>query len=56
MIKVSKYFQAYLLAIMGVIICLTSDLTEHTFLYGFFGGWFIGASLRLARQSGREEK
>jgi hypothetical protein len=54
-IKFTKYFYAYILAMMGIIImCVVSG--PYPILYGFIGGWFIGSGLRLAREYGEEKK
>ena len=40
-IQFTKYFYAYVLAIMGVIMCNVGG--PYPILYGFIGGWFIGS-------------
>jgi len=53
-IKFTKYFYAYILAMMGIIMCVVNG--PYPILYGFIGGWFIGSGLRLAREYGEEKK
>jgi hypothetical protein len=52
-IQFTKYFYAYVLAIMGVIMCNVGG--PYPILYGFIGGWFIGSGLKLAREYGEEK-
>lgn len=39
---------------MGVVVCMVDS--PYPILYGFVGGWFIGIGLKLARESGKENK
>ncbi len=48
----TKYFWAYIISIMGVVVCMVDS--PYPILYGFIGGWFIGIGLKLARQYGEE--
>jgi hypothetical protein len=51
-IQMTKYFWAYIISIMGVVVCMVDS--PYPILYGFIGGWFIGIGLKLARQYGEE--
>ena len=53
-IKFSKYFWAHIVAIMGIWICIMDS--PYPIWYAFFGAYFVGVGLKLARQHGSEEK
>ena len=54
MINLTKYFWAYVFAIMGMILLIFVD--NYPILYGFFGGRFIAIGLRLAREYGEQTR
>lgn len=54
MIKFTKYFWAHIISIMGIILLILADVGNQT-LFSFFGGYFVGVGLRLAREFGEEK-
>lgn len=50
MVKITKYTQAILLAMMGIyMVSATNGI-----LFSIIGGMFVGSSLIMARKSGEE--
>ncbi len=54
MIKFTKYFWVHIIAMMGIVLLILADDANQT-LFSFFGGYFVGVGLRLAREFGEEK-
>lgn len=52
MIRLSKYTWAYIIAMMGILLIQV----EGGAILTFFGGFFVGKAIQIARESGEEEK
>lgn len=52
MIRLSKYTWAYIIAMMGILLIQVDGGAILT----FFGGFFVGKAIQIARESGEEEK
>ena len=54
MIRFTKFFWAYVISVMGMVLLIYSD--EYPILFGFVGGWFGGVGLKLAREDGEQNR
>jgi hypothetical protein len=54
MIRFTKFFWAYVISVMGMVLLIYSD--EYPILFGFVGGWFCGVGLKLAREYGEQNR
>jgi len=52
MIQFSKYTWAYIIAVMGILLIQVDGGVIMT----FFGGFFVGKAIQIAREFGEEEK
>ena len=54
MIRFTKFFWAYVISVMGMVLLIYSD--EYPILFGFVGGWFGSVGLKLAREYGEQSR